>query len=203
MSKQALIFGAGGHSRVIHSFIRKSYDKLDYVTLDGDNKSLREADVMTNFHRFKDVDCFVAIGNNAMRQTIFDKLQSLHASLPAVIAPSAYVSPDAYIGDGVFIGAGASIVANAVLHDNSILNTQSTLDHDCVLGKDAQITAGVIIGGGCKIGKSVFMGIQSGSIPEKNIGQFAAIMAGTLVTRDIKNHEIVGGMPIRSMGFTS
>jgi len=199
--KTALIFGAGGHARVFMSIIKDGYDHIQFVTSNGENDSLVEKTVLDGFAPYKAADCFIAIGNNQVRKNVFDQLIDRGANLPNIIAPSAYISPDALLGRGNFIGAGASLVANARVEDNIIINSHSAIDHDCVIGSSAQITAGVVIAGGCCVGEGAFMGIQSGVIPGLNIGKYASVMAGTLVTREVKPYEIVGGSPLRSMGF--
>lgn len=197
LSRKAIIFGMGGHGRVVHSFIAGSYAQVLWVATDDPRADIREEVMFGQFDSYRDHDIYLALGNDPVRKRLFEALSALGARLPPAIAPSAHIPPGAEIGRGVFVGVGASLVANARIEDNAILNTHSSLDHDCLLGAHAQVTVGVSIAGSCTIGPMAFIGSGSTLLPGVTVGAYAKIRAGSLVHKDVAARTMVGGNPAR------
>ena len=193
MSKnhQAWIFGSGGHSKVIYSFIQKQFENISFV-LPSD-----EINFFENFNDYKSHHFFIGIGDNQKREIVFSKLKKLGAILPMCVGPNVYVDETAKIGLGVFIGAGAMILVNSIIGDNVIINTGSSVDHDCVIENNAQITAGVRLAGATKIGEGAFLGMGVLTIPCVSIGNYVQVMAGSVIVKDVEQNFIVGGYPAK------
>jgi len=91
------------------------------------------------------------------------------------------------IADGVFVGPGA-IVTN----DNNprAITPEGTLKDDadwCV--------EGVTIGHGASIGAGAIL------VAGIDIGEYALVAAGAVVTKDVAPHELVAGIPARGAGW--
>jgi maltose O-acetyltransferase len=88
------------------------------------------------------------------------------------------------IGDHVMIGPYSVIVSSN--HDfKQVVSPMATLDHimaPVIIGNDVWIGAHVVITGGTKIGNGV------------------VISAGAVVTKDVDDYQIVGGVPARVIG---
>jgi len=142
-----------------------------------------------------DVDIYVGIGRNADRQRIADKLRSWGARLPACTSAATFIAADAQIADATVLCPGSVIGAAAVVGFACIVNTLSSVDHDCRLGDYTQITAGVTLGGGVRIGAGCFLGVKSAIVPGVTLGDGVVVIAGSLVTRDVPASLMVGGSP--------
>lgn len=110
------------------------------------------------------------------------------------------------IEDGVEIMAGAVIVRGLKQADNTIIGKNTKINnlvhvgHSCILGEGNLIAAGVTFGGSARIGRNNFFGlncaINSGGII---IGDYNMIAMGSIVIRNIPNHEIWAGNPARKI----
>jgi sugar O-acyltransferase (sialic acid O-acetyltransferase NeuD family) len=189
--KKAIIFGKGGHAKVIHSFIANRYEEISFITQEDENR------IFQNPENYRANDFYIGIGDNSIRTKVFNKLKELKLQLPICIGPLSFVALDAKIGQGSFIGAGSVIMASAHVGENVIINTHSSVDHDCELGDHSQLTAGITLGGETKIGKNCFFGVKASSIPGITIGDNVQVMAGSLLTKNVESNMIVGGYPAK------
>lgn len=82
-----------------------------------------------------------------------------------------------YIGDGAFIGHGVVL---------------ATLDHDLAPEKRQQLHPAPI-----HIGKGVWIGANATVCRGVTIGENAVVAAGAVVTRDVPENVIVGGVPAK------
>ena len=90
---------------------------------------------------------------------------------------------------GIFIGDGALIGHNVVL---------ATLNHAM-----SPHDRGTMIPAPIHIGKNVWIGSNSTILPGVTIGDGAIVAAGAVVTRDVPENTIVGGVPARIMRHLS
>ena len=188
---KAYIFGAGGHARVVASFL-----DADVVFVADDPPDSSVMSTEDYFARRPAGDAYVGIGANLARQRFLDRLAAAAIRTPPCVAPTAWVARDARI-EGAVICAGAVIGSRASIGRGAIVNTLSSVDHDCTLGSYTQVTAGVTIAGTVTIGQNCFFGIKSGVIPNKTIGDNVQVMAGALVVSDVEANVMMGGNPAR------
>jgi UDP-perosamine 4-acetyltransferase len=147
----------------------------------------------------RDADYFIAIGDNRIRRSYFDRLTAIGITPASCIAPTAWIAATAILGKGIFVGAGAVVGAGARICDNAMLNNLSLLDHDSVLGEDSQVTVGVMVGAELRIGRGCFLGMKSCIVSRVNVGDEAFIMAGAIVVKPVPAGAKVGGVPARIM----
>jgi acetyltransferase-like isoleucine patch superfamily enzyme len=57
-----------------------------------------------------------------------------------------------------------------------------------------------LVGAPVSIGDRVFVGTRALILPGVNIGEGAAVAAGTVVTKDVEPFTIVGGVPAKPIG---
>jgi acetyltransferase-like isoleucine patch superfamily enzyme len=81
--------------------------------------------------------------------------------------------------------------------DNVILNTGCTVDHHNRIGNHARIAPGVHLSGDVTIGEGTLVGIGATMIPQRTVGAWSVIGAGSVVTRDIPAYATAVGMPAR------
>ena len=185
------IFGSGGHARVIKSIIENEFD-VEFVGIE------LEKEIFSNISLFKDATFFIGIGQNSVRDRIFNRCQKFGLKLGNCIASNAFVDKDVSLGIGVFVGYGASVLVGSVIGDNVIINTKSSVDHDCKIDNGTQITANVTLGGGVTIGRSCFIGISAVVLPGVNIKDFVNVMASSVVSKSFDSRDItIGGAPAR------
>ena len=136
------------------------------------------------------------------------------------------VHPTAFAHETAIVEDGASIGADTKVWHHGHIRSGATIGERCVLGKNVFVDSGGIVGSGVKIQNnvSVYSGIiieddSSWSITEtlvrhgasiganatikcgSTIGRFAMIGAGSVVTHDVADHQLVVGNPARPAGW--
>ncbi len=133
MNKKVIIIGAGGHSKVISEIIEQNGDVvLGYLDdkAKGNNIIGKICDTKKIFKKNDSVEFIIAIGNNEIRNKIFN---SYDVKYYTAIHKSATVSKSAKIGEGTAIMAGVIINSNCSIGRNCIINTASVIEHDCLI----------------------------------------------------------------------
>jgi sugar O-acyltransferase (sialic acid O-acetyltransferase NeuD family) len=183
---QRIIFGRGGHARVIASLLDCS---VTFIGLDDEPQFFERIEC----HRGADI--YLGIGDNGVRRTIFNRLRTFGIVPATCVAPTAFVAKTAEIGAGSVLCPGAVVMTEAVIGENTIINTLSSVDHDCRVGAHTQITVGVNLPGGVTVGENCFFGIKSATFPQIRIGNNVVVRGGSLVIKDVPDGVTVSGNP--------
>jgi sugar O-acyltransferase (sialic acid O-acetyltransferase NeuD family) len=190
-----VIWGCGGHARVVHD-VARAMNVFDQTAFHDDDPATATLSVsqlsQAGFEEF-----IIAIGANSTRASRFD--EALRAGLrPAVcVHPTAWVSPDASIGVGTVIMARAVVQSNARVGKNCIINTGAIVEHDCTIGDHTHLSPSATLGGAVIVGEYVHMGIGAIALPGSCIGDRAVIGAGAVVLREIPADVTAVGVPAR------
>lgn len=209
--KKLGIFGAGGHAKVVADTAIASgefevigfYD--DNVTRHGE-LFYRERCVLGGLQELladlQDgvLDCgFIAIGNNAVRVRLGERvLQSGHV-LATLIDPRAAVSDTAEIDVGTLVVAGAVVNAASKIGRHVIINTGAVIDHDCVLGDGIHIAPHATLCGGVKVGAGSFLGAASTIIPTLSFPADSILGAGSTLIQSATEQGTWVGSPARRL----
>jgi acetyltransferase EpsM len=205
--KQIVLFGAGGHARVVWDTLRLMSHRDDLqvtAVLDDDPKlwgqafmGIKIAGPLTSADQIKLDAAIVAIGDNRARYAAYGMCRSIGIPLMNVIHPSAVIGDSVTLGTGIV--AFANVVVNIGTHigDNVILNTACTIDHDCEIGAHAHIAPGVHLAGGVRVGEGALMGIGATAIPGVSIGRWVTIGAGSVVLENMPDQVTAAGSPAR------
>jgi len=181
---KAYIFGAGGHARVIASFLDVA---PVFVVQSLEGQAALPASMMSEDDYFRELplgDAYLGIGANAARELCASRLRAAKVNLPPCIAPTAFVARDAEIESGAVIGAGAVIGSRALIGRDTIVNTLSSVDHDCILGALSQVTVGVTFGGGVPTPNPTFKALAG--------------LAGDLKGAVVMGHSQSGSFPLEA-----
>ena len=100
----------------------------------------------------------VTIGNNALRERLYNEALSFGFSFPNIIHPTAYVSPHAHIGSGCVILNNAVVQNNAKCGDGCILNPGVELHHDSTVGSYCLIYTNSVVRSLTTVGDRVWIG---------------------------------------------
>ncbi len=208
-----LVFGAGGHGRVV-------LDAMQAAGL-GDNAAILDADPALKGRDLfgvpilgddgyldrarKDGYSHFIVGiagpnDAALRMELFAKGLAAGLKPMSVCHPRAVLSPHAELGAGVAVLAGAVVNPGAVVGDNAIINSAAVIEHDCIVGDCAHIAPGAILLGGVTVGRMALVGGGAVVGPGLKIGAAALIGAGAVVTKNVKPGVSVAGVPARPIG---
>lgn len=203
-----LILGAGGHGQVVADILLRMAEGSGELTVAGyldDNPRF----VGQQFLGLSVLGCLadrtsvphdalvVAVGDNHTRQRIAKELASQGERFAVACHPRAVIAPDVSIGPGSMVCGGVVINPGSVIGVHVILNTACTIDHHNRIGDCAHIAPGVHLGGDVQVGAGALVGIGATVMPQRSVGDWAVIGAGSLVTKDIRSHVTAAGIPAR------
>lgn len=196
-----LIFGAGGHGRVVADAARAA--GATALLASDRNPALCQGELLPGIplHRpdapapAQATALHVAIGHNAARERESQALglQRLHT----VCHPAASVSPFSQLGAGSFVAAQAVVAPGARLGLGVIVNHGAVVDHDCCIGDFAHIAPGAVLGGDVHIGPGVLIGAGAVVLPGRSVAAGAVVGAGAVVRDNIDSPGTWVGVPAR------
>ncbi len=198
---QLMIFGVGGHARVIYEMVKNTGVYSNIISFDDDLTSagLGEEPLQGSIADAKDYisthDLIIAIGNNTVRAKLRNEFINIGANIISVIDDFTSVSESSEIGRGCVVMPGAVVNAKAVIKDGVILNTGSSIDHDNVIDEDTHISVGAHLCGTVHVGKQCFICAGSTIIPNVNLCDLVTVGAGACVIHDITEAGTYVGVP--------
>ena len=206
MKEKLLIIGAGGHARsVLDVAIAQgaynivgciSQHKGEDVGINGIQTVGTDSDLKF-FLNSGINNVFIAVGDNRLRNKLFEEIADIGFSFVNLISPNAYISPLAKLGVGICIMHGAIVNVNTKIDDNTIINTNASLDHDCKIGKSCHIAPGVTLSGSVVIGDKTHIGTGANIVDGIYVGSDSYIGSGSLVIRDISSNKMAYGVPAK------
>lgn len=159
--QKILLVGAGGFGRVVLEHASNYYDCAfvddgEATIVDGVPVIGTTADIDKLFPEYKLL--LVTIGNNKLREKLYESASYIGYCFPNIIHPSAYVSPHAHVGSGCVILNNVVIQNNARCGDGCILNPGVELHHDSMVGSYCLIYTNSVIRSLTSVGHRVWIG---------------------------------------------
>jgi sugar O-acyltransferase (sialic acid O-acetyltransferase NeuD family) len=211
MAERILVWGAGGHGKVVADLVRVcGYDLAGFCDRpEHMGQTANPAVIATEAELLERIRTnaelpggakFVvpAVGRNDARLKMVRALSGYGA--PALVHPAATVSTSAGIGMGSVVLAGSVVNADALVGMGVIVNTNSVVEHDCVLGDGAHVSPGGVLAGGVVVGELAWIGAGAVVIEQVRIGPAAIVGAGAVVLRDVPAAATFVGNPARRLG---
>ena len=163
MKEKLLLVGAGGFGRVVSELARQTYDcafvddGVDIGTVICDIPVIgRTENLLELFAEYKNL--VIVIGNNVVRERIYDLAKDIGYSFPNLISPSAYISPYAQLGWGCVILNNAVVQNGSIVGNAVLINPGVEIHHDGSVGDYDLIYTNSVIRTYAKVGKSVRIG---------------------------------------------
>jgi len=143
-------------------------------------------------------------GSPRARQKMVENARSLGFGFATLIHPRVERSEFVKIGRGSVVCAGSILTVNVTLGEHVQINIGCTISHDAVLDDYCTLAPGVHITGCNHLGRGAFLGagavIVNGTIDDPiEIGDYAVIGAGAVVTGSVPAGETVAGVPARPL----
>ena len=184
-----ILYGSGGHGKVIAEAILKSNEKLLGVFDDQEQEFIYNIDYLGRYEKnlHAEEKIIISIGNNTVRQKLVGEVNH---HFGVVIHPQAYVSPTASIEEGTVVLVNSIINTDSKIGKHCIINSNATVDHDNKIGDFVHIAPGATLCGHVEIGDGTLVGAGATVAPGVIIGKNVLIELGANVTENVPdNHQ--------------
>jgi sugar O-acyltransferase (sialic acid O-acetyltransferase NeuD family) len=192
-----IIYGAGGHARVIYESLASS-DIAVKAVFDDDRRIeiFKNLEVIHTYNSqyFINEKVIIAIGSNEIQSTLSSTVR--HA-FGKIIDPTAFISSSSIIGAGSVILAKSIIQADCFIGRHVIVNSGAIVEHDAQVGDFCHLAPGSVICGGTEIGEGTLVGANATVLPRLNIGAWSVIGAGSVVIDDVPSGVTLAGNPAK------
>jgi acetyltransferase EpsM len=199
-----IIYGAGGHGKVIADIIEQNQENSILGFIDDREdlwdrtffgyRVLGGIDVLKRREN-EGSSVILAVGDNALRRQLSQRIGELGYSFATAIHLSCRIGRDVEIGPGTVVMANAVINPSVKIGTHVILNTAATVDHDCIIGDFSHVSPGAHLAGNVVVEEGAHIGIGACAIPGVRIGQRSIIGAGAAVVRDVPSGVVATGVP--------
>lgn len=201
-STGVVVYGAGGHAKVILDILEKQgrYEVLAVIDENPKTDTLLGYPVLrADAKTWPAERGVIAIGDNFTRRKVVDQLRRDRPNFRFVSAihPSAQIARDVEIGEGTVVMAGAIINTSSRIGAHCILNTRCSIDHDALIGDYASFGPGAVTGGLVVVGEGAAIALGALCLHKVKIGRDCVIGAGSVVTRDVDASTVAYGNPCR------
>jgi len=210
-NKKVLVWGAGGHGKVIVDALMAGGEWEVVGILDEDEKKWGvevlgvkvfslEGGVAEAAKRLECGRVAIAIGDNYARFEKFEQVRRADLTPMNVVHPSAHVSRFAKLGEGVAILAGATINPGTTIEDNVCVNTSASVDHDNYLEISCHIFPNATLTGGVRIAEFAYVGSGAVVAPNLTVEKYSYVGAGAVVLVNVAEGTVVFGVPAKVNG---
>jgi sugar O-acyltransferase (sialic acid O-acetyltransferase NeuD family) len=197
-----IVIGAGGHARVVLATLQAAGRVVDAIVDEDESRrnnfvlGVQVVGSLDCIRQYPDLDAIIAVGENATRRRLATELA---LNWTTAIHPRAIVHEGVTLGPGTVVFAGAVVQPGSRVGAHTIINTSASVDHDCKIGSFVHIAPGVHLGGGVSVEDGAFVGIGSVVLPNRHLGSYAVLGAGSVANRNIDSRTVSVGVPARRL----
>jgi sugar O-acyltransferase (sialic acid O-acetyltransferase NeuD family) len=204
---ELILIAATGLAREVLAMVRGSgqYDivglldddrEMEGVTVDGAPVLGTISDAPKYTHAFM----LVCLDSGKAREAVVERLtaMSLHeARYATAIDPSVLCPEGCRIGRGSILLRNVTLTASVTLGSHVVAMPSVTFTHDDDVADFATFAAGVSLGGGVRIGRAAYLGMNSSVRERTSVGAYAAVGMGAAVLSNVPDGETWVGVPAR------
>lgn len=202
--KDIILVGFGGHAKSIIDSIEqvKQFRIIGYVDIEPkktykDYRWLGTDDELYRYYKSgiqNAVICVGYMGENDIRDDLYNRTKALGFCLPVIIDASAVVAKDAEIGEGTYIGKGVVINADSRVGKMCIVNSGALIEHENIIEDYSHIAVRTVLCGNVHVGHHTFIGANATVIQGVEIGERCIIGAGSIILRNIPKQKKIYGV---------
>jgi sugar O-acyltransferase (sialic acid O-acetyltransferase NeuD family) len=206
VSPPLILVAASGLAREALAVVRRSGHEVvgvldDDVTRGG--TTLDGVPVLGPVEEVKDHPdsaLLLCVGRGSGRERLAARLAGLGVEADryaTVVHPAVDVPSGCEVGAGSILLAGVVLTADVRLGRHVVVMPHATLTHDDVVEDFATICAGVSLGGGVRVGRAAYLGMNASVRERVAVGAGAMLGMGAALVNDLPMNETWAGVPAR------
>jgi len=205
--RDLVLIGASGLARETLAVVRETGSHTPVGVLDDSPAELGDdfegvpvLGPLSELSRFPHAEVLVCVGSGAARRAIVRRIARAGIRFATVVDPSVRNPGDCPIGVGSILLAQVSITARAWIGEHVVVMPGCTITHDDVLDDYVTLASGVSLGGGVRLQRGAYLGMNAAVLPGVRVGEEAVVGMSAAVLDDVPDGETWAGVPARTLG---
>ncbi len=198
MKKKLIIYGSGNFAEYIrYAFDHDSEYEVKAFCLESslfrknteqNGLEILNFNKLNQTHSPENYELFIAVGNDIIRERIYNEAGSLGYNLANYISTQATVWDNLKLGKNIFISEDTAIQPFVEIGNNTIM-IGPRIGHHCKIGSNILLSLS-FIGANSIIGDNSFLGINTAIKPNTVIEKRNIIGMGCNITKNTKENEV-------------
>lgn len=182
---------------MVERWVKDYFDYEFLGFLDDEKNNEGVIGMLSDLDNYLDgsIQFFIALGDNALRKTIFERIKENGCNCVNIIHPSAVIESDVKLGTGVFIGAQSFINIGSEVGDNTYINNGCIIEHHNKIGSHCHLAPGVTTAGDVTVRDLCLVGVGSVVMRGLTIGKNTLLGAGSNLLQSTKEDSVYYGNP--------
>ena len=204
MSELVLITGSG-LAREVLTMVRAS-GQYDVVGLLDDDQEMAGVTVdgapvlgtIDDAPKFTHALFLVCVASGKSREAVVERLAAMglrDARYATAIDPTVECPEGCRIGRGSILLKNVTLTASVTLGAHVVAMPSVTFTHDDDVADFATFAAGVSLGGGVRIGRAAYLGLNCSVRERTSVGSYATVGMGAAVLSNVPDGETWVGVP--------
>ncbi|MDQ0730229.1 acetyltransferase [Arthrobacter sp. B1I2] len=202
---ELILIAASGLAREVLAMVRSS-GEYDVVGLLDDDVEMTGVSVdgapvlgiIDDAARYTHAFVLVCIGSGKVREAVVERLtaQGLTEDRYATaVDPSVQYPDGCHVGRGSILLRNVTLTAAVTLGSHVVAMPSVTFTHDDDVADFATFAAGVSLGGGVRIGRAAYLGMNSSVRERTSVGAYATVGMGAAVLSNVPDGQTWVGVP--------
>jgi sugar O-acyltransferase (sialic acid O-acetyltransferase NeuD family) len=202
---ELVLIAASGLAREVLTMVRAS-GQYDVVGLLDDDKEMAGVTVdgapvlgtIDDAPKFTHALVLVCLASGKSREAVVERLAALglrDARYATAIDPTVECPEGCRIGRGSILLKNVTLTASVTLGAHVVAMPSVTFTHDDDVADFATFAAGVSLGGGVRIGRAAYLGLNCSVRERTSVGSYATVGMGAAVLSNVPDGETWVGVP--------